>query len=566
MQTTKRTIYPVEGLRAIAVLAVIAFHLWPSTIPGGFLGVDLFFVISGYVITALLADQVRSTGQVNFKAFYRARARRLLPAMAAVVGIALALAAVAAPDLKNRALGDLAFIFTSTYNWHLAIDQRSYFDQWAPPIFQHLWSLSVEGQFYMLWPLILFGLTWRFTSNHITKIMGLSALALSAWLIVGDLTAQSAVNSGYFQTQIHFVSLLAGSALGLSWRPEVLSPFISTQASRAINTTSAIAALALAALFVFADSDSGRSIFALMALVGALLIATAVHPASRSFYLLSHPALIAIGRRSYSLYLWHWPMTVLIPQSTMHSFLVITTTVGLSELTFRYVEEPFRTRRFWAINHVPRLRIAPAVPSALLLVGVIAASAISPTTTAPAVGVPSTVNLIDGGSSDDSTVPPPTTAPSTIESSVFIGDSVLLGIRSAVPDSYNLRVFDGVVGRQAPEILAALKGVSPNLHSGLVVVNLGNNGRLSSGTTRWIFENLNRYEHAVIINSHVPRSWQDPNNELIQTMAAKYPRVKVADWADAADGNPDYFGRDGVHLTPKGVSAYFAVIDQAIAR
>lgn len=562
---TDRKIYSIEGLRALAVLAVIAFHLWPGTFPGGFLGVDLFFVISGYVITSLLAEQVRAKGELNFKNFYNGRLRRLAPAIAVVAGVSLFLTSLFNKDLKGRGLSDLAFIFTGTYNWHLSMGDVSYFDQWSPPLFQHLWSLSVETQYYTLWPLIFFGLTFIWSSRQIARNLGLLSLGLSVWLISGDIFGTTNLSGHYFTTHLHMISLVVGSALAFVWRPEFLSAFVAPQARKAINNTAWSALFALALMIVFVNEKTGQSIYVLIALIGGLLLTLAVHPASTMSRVLSIPLLVEIGRRSYSLYLWHWPIILLVPKGWIHAPLSILATVVLSELSFRYIEEPFRTGNFHFT--LPRLgyRLTPVLPTAFLLIGITFAAVLTPQVSTPAQGVVNTAAVADDGveaptTTDSSTVPPPVSEPSSIKTSVFIGDSVLLGARSQVPDAFNLRIFDGVVGRQAPEVLAALKRVSPDLREGLVVINLGNNGTMSEVTTKWIFEQLKSFKYSVIINTHVPRSWQDPNNELIDQFAARYQTVKVADWEKASRGHPEYFGSDGVHLTPVGQKAYMATV------
>lgn len=552
-----RRIHSIEGLRAIAVIAVIAFHLWPGIFSGGFLGVDLFFVISGYVITALLADQIRATGHLDFKSFYLGRARRLIPAIAVLVGVSLVLSAVFKETLNARALNDIPFIFTGTYNWHLSVGDVSYFDKWSPPLFQHLWSLAVETQFYMLWPIVLFALTLRWTSKQIALYLTLVSLGLSLWLMTGE--------AGYFTTQLHVISLFVGSALAMVWRREWLKPVISQGAQNLINQLGVSALLGLAYLLLFATENSGKNIYVLSAICGGMLLMAAVHPASKVRAFLTIPTLVAIGRRSYSLYLWHWPVHILTPEGPIYAPISILTTVVMSELSFRFIEEPFRLRNFKFTLPRIGLRLTPALPTAFLLLGITVATVLTPQSSPPAQGVVRVADSADWDESGDaSSVPSPVNTPPEMKTSVFVGDSVLLGIRSQVPDNYNLRVFDAVVGRQAPELLAVLKKLSPELQQGLVVINFGNNGKISEGTTRWVFERLKTYKYSVIVNSHVPRTWQDPNNDLINQMLMRYPTVRLADWASASQGHPEYFGSDGVHLTLAGQRAYMATITNAL--
>ena len=153
---SNRYIHSVDGLRALAVIAVLLYHLGLPWIPGGFLGVDLFFVISGYVITGLILDSIQRSGTLDLRAFYMSRIRRLVPALVAMVVLTIFYVSNYAPETLRRFLNDLPYVFTGTMNWALVDRKQDYFATIGrPPLLQHTWSLAVEAQFYLIWPLVL---------------------------------------------------------------------------------------------------------------------------------------------------------------------------------------------------------------------------------------------------------------------------------------------------------------------------------------------------------------------------------------------------------------------------
>jgi peptidoglycan/LPS O-acetylase OafA/YrhL len=568
----------IDGLRAVAVIAVIAFHLLPNSFRGGYLGVDLFFVISGYVITALLVHQIRLTGSLELATFYRARVRRLAPAMVAVLAASLFVGSLVGLQAVSRGVQDLPFILTGTYNWRLADAGLSYFDSWSPPLFQHFWSLAIETQFYLLWPLILMVLTHRYTSGQIAARLGLVGLSLAIWNLLTSLPDSTAsLSASYFATHTHLLGLLLGSALGLIWTRERLSGPPSISARWSLDVAGSLATLGLIAMFVLVSQDSAfyRHSFALSALLASVLVAVVVHPATHLSGIFRSSALTAIGRRSYSLYLWHWPVQLLFEAGgdSLAKPLTLLATVLLSEVTYRFVEQPFRKGLTGIGLPSMKFRFAPVALAASLAVGLVAASAPPwrSDLAASEVSRPSPASLpilsepvlrVPG----EAPVPTPIPEPSSITSSAFIGDSVLLGLVSRIPESLNVRVFDGVVGRQAPDVLKALKLVPSELESGAVIINLGNNGKLKQSEVDAIFGELARFKHSFVINARVPRAWQDANNDLLAREAARHEHVHLIDWHSLTEDRREYLAGDRVHLTPAGVGACIDALVSEIDR
>ena len=216
-----RYIAPIDGLRALAVTAVILYHLGISWIPGGFLGVDLFFVISGYVITRLLLDSILSKGGLDLREFYWARIRRLAPPLLFMLAGTTFIIAAWKPDAIHRFLSDLPYVLTGSENWHLVAVHQDYFQAVGrPPLLQHTWSLGVEIQFYILWPLILLLILRYLGKKRVVQsslvIAFISGLALFIYSLHVDASATNQISHIYFGTDTHSLGLFLGAALAES--------------------------------------------------------------------------------------------------------------------------------------------------------------------------------------------------------------------------------------------------------------------------------------------------------------------------------------------------------------
>ena len=212
-----RFIPAIDGLRAIAVIAVLLYHLGFTWIPGGFLGVDLFFVISGYVITRLLLDSIQRSGGLDLRGFYKARARRLLPALLFMLITTILFISVWAPEAMKRLLTDAPYALTGTMNWALLNRHQDYFEAIGrPSLLQHTWSLAVESQFYLLWPAVLLIVLKRFGRKHISRAaLTIAAISGSALLLLSnqlDATNVQSVSHIYFGTDTHSIGLFLGAA------------------------------------------------------------------------------------------------------------------------------------------------------------------------------------------------------------------------------------------------------------------------------------------------------------------------------------------------------------------
>ena len=349
----------IDGLRAIAVTSVLLYHhskdAFSPMVPGGFFGVEVFFVISGYLITALLLAEYRNRQHIALGQFYLRRARRLLPALFLMLAVVGLYSVLFLPDEVHTLRGDTFGALAYIQNWWQIYAGRSYFAQTGrPPLLQHLWSLAVEEQFYLIWPLLFAGLLrlWgRRPSRIVWTIVGgaLASTALMWILFPGDPLRASRV---YYGTDTRASGLLLGAALAMLWAPWRLTPRI-TAAGRAVLDLAGAVGLAVILIFLFEVPDDAtwiyRGGFLLLGLATLLVIAATVHPGADVGRVLGVRPLVWVGLRSYSLYVWHWPIyQVTRPDLDvpLHGYallaLRLTLTVIVAELSYRFVETPIR--------------------------------------------------------------------------------------------------------------------------------------------------------------------------------------------------------------------------------
>ena len=286
----------IDGLRALAVFAVVLYHLGISWIPGGFLGVDLFFVISGYVITRLILDSIESANGLDIKKFYAARIRRLFPGLVVLLIVTSTMIALFAPDAIRRFIQDVPYVLSGTNNWHLVALQQDYFQAIGrPPLLQHTWSLGVEFQFYLIWPIILLFIWRRFGKRVVRRaalvIATFSGTALFLFSLQADNATAGRISHIYFGTDTHSLGLFLGSALAVSWIPRNLTPNISQRAQDFVDGIGVFGFIGLLCIFLFIDQENAtlyQIAFPLAALFGCATLVSIVHPASRFSPILSN--------------------------------------------------------------------------------------------------------------------------------------------------------------------------------------------------------------------------------------------------------------------------------------
>ncbi len=614
----------LDGLRAIAVVAVIVYHLDTSWLPGGYLGVDIFFVISGYLITALLLSEHQRSGGVALRRFWARRARRLLPAMGALLlGVTL-LAAVFARGALGQMQGDVPASIFYVLNWNLVFSHDSYMASFGrPPLLMHLWSLSVEEQFYLLWPPALLLLRRRLSRSQ-TAALALGGALASGALMAVLFTPGTNPSGVYFATPTHAEGLLLGCALAAAIPPWRMSATVTPLARRVLERSgmaALVVMLAGLASFGFYSTFTYRGGMMLVDVATAVVIATVAHPASRLGAALGRQPLRWLGLRSYSLYLWHWPIFAMtrpgvdLPWPTFPDLLLrLALTVGAAELSYRYVEQPWRDGRAqfalrvrMASTSRPRLVSALAAPLALvalilatapgpdepaiLATGSTAAArkalpAVPPTVPAPPKYValrPTETRTVTRqptpitvGSGVPPTTSPPTTVPLTpaarlasSEPILAIGDSVLLAASSSLNAMFGPDItVDAQVGRHVQEGLARLAAYRASgalARYRTVLVDLGTNGAFTQGQFTQMAALLAGVPHVVFFNVHAARSWAAPDNATIAAgVAAHRGWMQVVDWNVAAAA-PGLLYPDGIHPNAAGAALYARLLRHALS-
>ena len=588
MATTRgiQHIPAIDGLRAVAVTAVIFYHLGFSWIPGGFLGVDLFFVISGYVITRLLLDSIERSGGLDLRGFYKARARRLLPPMIFMIVVTGFYITIWAQDSVRRFITDVPFALTGTINWWLVAKEQDYFEAIGrPPLLQHTWSLAVESQFYLVWPIILLLVLKRFGKKVIPFAALLIALVSASLLfyVSLQLDASSDVSHIYFGTDTHSVGLFLGSALAVSWIPQNFKSEVSKRAQNFIDFIGVFGLVGILASFLLIDESSPTAYkiaFPLAAIFGVAIITSIVHPASRFAPILQNRVLLWVGERSYAIYLWHWvvfqisrPSVDIEGEDWALIAVRILIVLALADISLKLVELPIRSGavEYWfkgmkyrtaSVRKRQKVLVISSISILVISLSALSTNAVISSNRAIAALEES---LTSEPVVSESVISESGTAVIVPSQAIWLtGDSVILGIRNALSEIQPIIIVNARVGRQAPELLEEMQKDVEKAAGATVVMDLGNNDLLQPETVRAIFTLAKESPRIVVVNTAVPRPYKDPNNQIIEEVAREFSNVRVVDWNEISKDHPEYFAPDGVHLVPTGVTAYVMAIDEAL--
>lgn len=573
----QRHIKPIDGLRALAVFAVLLYHLGVNWIPGGFLGVDLFFVISGYVITRLILDSIAQSSALDLRVFFYARMRRLYPALLFMMVGSTFIIAAFAPEAIRQFLADLPYVLTGTNNWHLVAIHRNYFETVGrPPLLQHTWSLGVEFQFYVIWPLILIAALKYVGKKNLAKVALFIAATSGAALFIFSLAVDASSSSNkishiYFGTDTHSIGLFLGSALAVSWVPQNLSPVISQRAQDFVDGIGVLGLIGLLSAFLFIDESNPtlyRIAFPVVGALGCALIISLVHPASRFAPLLSARWLLWIGERSYGIYLWHWvifqvtrPSIDLAGAQWAINAARILIVLALADISLRWIEIPIRrgelTNYLRGLKYrTPRVRKRARATIAISILTVLLA------TSGASWAAIYRNRLGVNSQTNHETTALATPAPSTpgVPGLWVTGDSVILGIHEKLATHFPIALINARVGRQIDELIDVVKQDQSQVAHSITILDLGNNNHLTEDSVKNLLDLLKSQPKVILVNTAVPRSWAADNDAIISRIAALYPNVELVDWATISQGHPEFFAPDGVHLVDAGSSVYVAAI------
>ena len=615
----------LDGVRALAVLVVLAFHEGIRGMPGGFLGVDVFFVLSGYLITDLLVAQRARRGRVDLHGFWTRRARRLLPALAVVLVTVTAAVAVIEPGQLGALRPALAAAVTYSSNWYEAYHHVSYFAAFGPPPpLQHLWSLAIEEQFYLAWPLILGLVLLLAETRRARASVAWLGAAASALLMALLYTPGADPSRVYYGTDTHATALLVGSAIALTW-PLAKMTAASGELTRRLDFVG-MAGLAVLAWALGHFSGADPAVYpaglVITALAAAGLTLAAAAPGTIGG-LLSLPPLRWLGVRSYGIYLWHWPViaiaVALTGQRTGNVWLWIieaAIAIGLAAASWRWIEAPilhngfratYRTCQRALTESVRAARRSPlqAMPVvATVAVATVACTAGYGVLHAPSNGISGLMRQVAQGERISAAtrslktrakapgparptpgeapvpggtpVPTPGGTPAPSPSGpgsrkvpggqvTAIGDSVMLAaaaqLHAALPGIY----IDAQVSRQMSGGLLEIQRLATDgLLRRVVIVGLGTNGPVTRGQIRQLMAETGPHRKLVLVNTYEARPWEHEVNGLIAAAARAHPNVVLANWRATITHRTDLLWGDGVHPRPRGARLYAKVVAAAV--
>ena len=606
---SKKTKYlpSIDSLRAIAVIAVIIYHIDANYLPGGFLGVDLFFVLSGYLISSLIIKEYKSTGTVNLYNFYVRRARRLLPAVYFMITVVLIIITLFNGVLLKKSYLDALFGYIYSSNWWYIFHKLDYFDSFGSQSpFKHLWSLAIEEQFYMFFPLIFLIFNRKSKSNNsnsklnknfIYVVLSLILVSLIAHILLFDINN---INRIYFGTDTRAFSLLVGVVGAILYPMDRLSERTTKKDNMIYSIVSLVSILVLIGIMINTSEYNTwlyRGGFLLVAIIGLIIIISSGRQYTFMSKLLSFKPFVFIGKISYSLYLWHFPILVVTtPVSeignpnlfyvTLRIVLIILVATG----SYMFVETPIRKLGF--VNYINLLfkrimkfknNTKKIIFASIVLVSVVFTMGVF----GKSVPYLSTAFVTEMSNNKESQFISNNNENNTNNSSehkndnnnnqegnksedkkysslLVIGDSLTVDIGEKIKEKYPGAIIDGKISRQLTAATAlADQYANYNNENTAVIFQLGTNGFF---TESQVEELVKKFDKADIyfVNVKVPRTWEKTVNKELDALKERHSDITIIDWYSVANNNQNYFEPDKVHLNSEGVETMVSLIEKSL--
>lgn len=612
MGKKRRYITGLDGIRAIAVIMVLAYHLKLSLFKSGFLGVTVFFVLSGYLITGILVSEVEQSGTIDLKNFWIRRIRRLVPAVISMAVVIIFVSAIVNRVIFTKGCKDFVASVLGFNNWWQIFNKVSYFEAaGAPSPFTHCWSLAIETQFYMIYPLIVLGIyRWAKKNGNgrakrglliagITLLLALISVILMAVLFNPAKDASRV----YYGTDTRAFSLLFGGLLAILWEYRMIPRKLSAKVNMILGSVS----LVILIVMMMAISGSSNFWYRGGQFIGTILTVLAVYavsgrktPLSR---FLSNPVLKWIGDRSYSIYLWHYPIILLISKGMKASWWItlieIVLSVVLAELSYRFVETPIRHGIIGEYLHILRNRpkskkekkqqIQVARRSLQVTTGtfVLALSLILCMVFVPKKNALDTLEKREAKAEETSKLAEKQLAKQkgktdkgdTMSSSemtddeileslnlLLIGDSIAVDVTDDFYKIFPNSIADTKIGRitsLGEQVLNSYIDEKGWSGEGVIFASLSNspvNGELES-----IREKIGTDMPLFITTIRVPHeTFGDESNSKIKKFVEENDHTYLVDWYAASEGHDEYFDADDTHLVPAGAKAYVECIKEVV--
>jgi peptidoglycan/LPS O-acetylase OafA/YrhL len=608
----------LDGVRALAVLIVIGFHEGASGLSGGFLGVDIFFVLSGFLITDLLVSGYDRAGRMDLAGFWTRRARRLLPALAVMLVVVTAAATVIESGQEASLRPALLAAATYTSNWYQILHHVSYFaasaQAGAPPPLDHLWSLAIEEQFYLVWPLIVWCVIVWMATRRARVTWALIGVAASALAMTLQYTPGGDPSAVYYGTDTHASALLIGAALALACPLRTLAATPAAHTRRLdIGGVVGVATLAWAAGHFSGGDPIVYPVGLLLAALGAAALVAAAAASGVIAAITSWQPLRWVGVRSYGIYLWHWPVialgTALVGSAASSPWLWLAetgVTIAVAAASWRFIEMPIMrdglraTIRRWmriAASRRPagtRGRAFPVTLAAAAAITFVVAcyGVVRPPAPDAPGGLLRQVANGERVSNSSQSTPSATPAPSPSASAArskparsappltvcpreqarvsggqvtAVGDSVMLASATALEAAMPGIYIDAKIDRQMQTGLTLIRSLAAaGRLRHIVVVGLGTNGGITASQLRQLQRAVGPGRELVLVSTFGPQAWEHAVNMALAAAARRGKHTELANWRHAIAARPTLLWPDGIHPRPAGARLYARVVLAAI--
>lgn len=613
MGKKRRYITGLDGIRAIAVIMVLAYHLKLALFKSGFLGVTVFFVLSGYLITGILISEVEEEGTIDLKNFWLRRIRRLVPAVMSMAVVIIFVSTVVNRVIFTKGCKDFLASVLGFNNWWQIFNKVSYFEAaGVPSPFTHCWSLAIETQFYLIYPLILLGIyklaksrgEGRAKRGLLFAGVTLLLALISVILMIVLFDPQQDASRVYYGTDTRAFSLLFGALLAILWDYRMVPRRLSASVNMVLGSVS------FAVLLVMTIAINGSSNFWYRGgqFVGTILTVLVIYAVSGRktllSRLLSNPVLKWIGDRSYSIYLWHYPIILLISKGIKASWWItlieLVLSVVLAELSYRFIETPIRHGIIGEYLNILRSRpksrqekkrqvqvarrsLKVMAGTFVLTVSLILCMVFVPKknaldtlqkreTKAKETGKMTEEQLAKqktkGSESDDTICTGDLTDDEILEglNLLLIGDSIAVDVTDDFYEIFPNSVSDTKIGRitsLGKQVLDSYIDEKKWEGEGVIFASLSNspiNGELEA-----IREKIGKDMPLFLTTVRIPHeTFEDESNSKIKKFVEENDHTYLIDWYAASEGHDEYFDADDTHLLPAGAKAYAKCIKEAV--